>query len=91
MLISAGSSSKDLSLSAASPVRMLSVVGAENSQSDLLAMASNAGVKFWTQIRSSESDELSSWDNDDDGWVFLNLALVFLNNASGLSSSYLEG
>jgi hypothetical protein len=36
---------------------MLAVVGAENSQSDLFAMASNSGVKFQTMLgRPSESE-----------------------------------
>jgi hypothetical protein len=46
MLISAGLSSNDFSMSTIGPVRMLSVVGAKNSRSDLLAMASNSGVKL---------------------------------------------
>ena len=56
-------------------VRILAVVGAENSQGVLLAMASNSGVKLrliW----------LSSYSKAE---TFLSLALVLLINASGSS------
>jgi len=41
------------SISPAGPVRMLSVVGAENSRIDLFAMASNSVDKFRMKLRRS--------------------------------------
>jgi hypothetical protein len=54
----------------------LVVVGVENSQRDLLAMASNSGVKLHLIWLSSELEDES----------FLSLALVLLINASGSST-----
>ena len=57
-------------------VRMLAVVGAENSQRVLLAMASNSGVKL-----------LLIWlSSDYKAEHFFSLALVLLINASGSST-----
>ena len=84
MLISPRLSSKLPSICAAGPVRMLSIVVAENSRIDLFAMASNTEDRF---RRSSWLDEASCCSVDD---LFLSLALVFLNNASGLSTKFLE-
>lgn len=59
-----------------SPVRMLAVVGVENSRRVLLAMASNSGVKLHLIWLSSELEDES----------FLSLALVLLINASRSST-----
>ena len=62
------------------PIRMLAIVGAENSWRVLLAMASNAGVKLhliWLSFYFKAE-------------TFLSLALVLLINASG-SSTYFVG
>ena len=84
MLISPGLSSKLPSIFAAGPVQMLSVVGAENSRIDLFAMTSNSEDKFRVKLRrSSWLDEASCRSVDD---LFLSLALIFLNNASGLTT-----
>jgi len=58
MFMSLGLSSKLWSISTIGPVRMLSVVGAENSQIDLFAMASNSVDKFRMKLRRSSSLEL---------------------------------
>ena len=56
MLMGASLSSKALSpMSIAGPVQILAVVGAENSQGVLLAMASNSGVKLRLIWLSSDS------------------------------------
>jgi hypothetical protein len=61
MLINVGFSSKFCSISAVGPVRMLAIVGAENSRSDLSTIASNSGVKFQTMLgRPSESESGAS-------------------------------
>ena len=73
MLISIGLSLDDPLMSTAGPVRMLAVVGAENSRSDLSAMTSISGVKLWVGW-SSDSGGLASWDVDDIDWFLLNLA-----------------
>jgi hypothetical protein len=85
MLINACFSSKFCSISAIGLVRMLAVVGAENSQSDLFAIASNSGVKFRTMLGwPSESESgASSWDDDVSTWTLFSLALALLNNNSG--------
>ena len=73
MLMRAGLSSSPLSLTlVVGPVRMLVVVGAENSQRVLSAMASNSSVKLHLVWLSSESKAQN----------FLSLALVLLINAS---------
>ena len=76
MLMRAGLSSNPLSpTSTIGPIRALAVVGAENSQRVLLAMASNSGVKLhliWLSFDSKAK-------------TFLSLALVLLSSASGLS------
>ena len=76
MLTRAGLSSKALSLMLiAGPVRMLDVVGVENSRRVLLAMASKTGVKLRLVWLSSDSK----------AETFLSLALVLLPNASRFS------
>jgi hypothetical protein len=81
MLMRAGLSSNPLSpTSTAAPVRMLVVVGAENSQRVLLAMASNSIVKLYHIWLSSNSkvDTL------------LSLTLVLLSNASRSSMKFID-
>jgi hypothetical protein len=76
MLMGTGISSKALSqMLIAGPVRMLAVVGAENSRSVLSAMASNSYVKLRLVRLSSKVDART----------FLSLALVLLINSSGSS------
>jgi hypothetical protein len=78
----AGLSSNPLSTTlTASPARMLAIVGAENSQRVLLAMASNSGVKLCLVWLSS----------DFKAETFLSLALVLLINASDLQHSLSKG
>ena len=88
MLISAGLSLNDPLMSTAGLVRMLAIVGAKNSQSDLSAMTSISGIKLGVGW-SSDSGRLASWDVDDFDWFLLNLAFVFLINVSGLSMKFL--
>ena len=77
MLMTADLSSKALSpMLIAGPVRMLPVVGAENSQRVLLAMDSKNGVKLGLVWLSSDSK----------AETFLSLALVLLINTSGTST-----
>jgi hypothetical protein len=77
MLIKAGFSSKALSLiSTTGPVRMLTVVGAENSRSVLLAMTSNSSVKLCLIVESSETEG---------DRVFQRLDLALMNSISKLS------
>ena len=75
MLMRAGLSSNPLSLTlTVGPVRILAVVGAENSRRVFLARASNSGVKLhliWLSFDSKAE-------------TFLSLALVLFSNASGL-------
>jgi hypothetical protein len=87
MLINAGFSSKFCSISAAGLVRMLAVVGAKNSLSDLSAMASNSDVKFRTMLGQPSKSEsgASSWDDDVSAWTLFSLALSLLNSNSGFS------
>ena len=74
MLMRAGSSSNPLSPTlTVGPVRMLVVVGAENSRRVLLTMASKTGVKLRLVWLSSNSKART----------FLSLALILLINASG--------
>ena len=76
MLMRASLSSNPLSPTlTVGPVRMLVVVGAENSWRVFLAMASNSGVKLRLIYLSSDSKART----------FLCLALVLLINASGSS------
>jgi hypothetical protein len=71
-------------MAAAGPVRMLSVVGAENSRIVLFAMAANSVDKFRMKLRrSSGLDEVLRRSVD-----FLSLALAPLINASGLSTKF---
>jgi hypothetical protein len=73
MFIKASLSSNPLSPTLiSSPVRMLAVVGAENSRRVLSAMASNSSVKLRLVWLSSESK----------AETFLSLSLVYLINAS---------
>jgi len=77
MLMRAGLSSNRLSPTlTVGLVRMLVVVGAENSQRVLLAMASNSGVKL----------HLIRLFSDSEAETFLSLALVLLINALGSST-----
>jgi hypothetical protein len=64
--------------SIAGPVRMLAVVGAENSWRVLLAMASNSGVNLCLIWLSS----------DYKADTLLSLALVLLSNAFGSSMKF---
>ena len=76
MLMRGGLSSNPLSPTlTVGPVRMLAVVGAENSQKVLSAMASNSSVKLHLICLSSDSE----------AGTFLSLALVLLINALGSS------
>ena len=77
MLMRVGLSSNSLSPTLTiSPVRMLAVVGAENSRRVLLDMASNSGFKLHLIWLSSDSK----------AGTFLSLALVLLINASRSST-----
>ena len=77
MLMRAGLSSNPLSPTlTVGPVRMLAVVGAENSRRVLLAIASNSGVKL----------RLIWLSYDFKAGTFLSLALVLLINASRSST-----
>ena len=79
MLIRASLSSNPLSPTLTiSPVQMLAVVGAENSQRVLLAIASNSGVKLCLIWLSS----------DFKARTFLSLALVLMINASRFSTLF---
>jgi hypothetical protein len=60
------------------PVRILAVVGVENSRRLLLAMASNSGVRLHL-IRLSSDSKAST---------LLSLAIVLLSSASGSSMKF---
>ena len=77
MLMRVGLSSNPLSPTlTVGPVRMLAVVGVENSWRVLLAVVSNSGVKVRLIWLSSNSE----------AGTFLSLSLVLLINASGSST-----